>query len=99
MKITGIKLAIIQLGIKKRKGAVHKRRHQSRGRGFAKRCTYFISLFSKNDDEGGGTIYQNLKMKGFTGISEVNTCAFKGKKCASITVVHINEISVILIKK
>ena len=35
-------------------GAVHKRRHQSRGRGFAKRCSYLISLFSKSDDEGGG---------------------------------------------
>ena len=35
-------------------GAVHKRRHQSRGGGFAKRCSYLISLFSKSDDEGGG---------------------------------------------
>ena len=35
-------------------GAVHKRRHQSRGEGgFAKRWSYLISLFSKNDDEGG----------------------------------------------
>ena len=36
-------------------GAVHKRRHQSRGEGegFAKRWSYLISLFGKNDDEGG----------------------------------------------
>ena len=25
-----------------------------RGGGYAKRLSYFISLFSKNDDEGGG---------------------------------------------
>ena len=35
-------------------GAVHKRRHQSRGRGFAKRWSYLIRLFSKSDDDGGG---------------------------------------------
>ena len=34
-------------------GTVHKRRHQSRGRGFDKRWFYLRSLFSKNDDEGG----------------------------------------------
>ena len=35
------------------KGAIHKRRHQSRGRGFIKRWSYLISLFSKSDDKGG----------------------------------------------
>ena len=34
-------------------GAVHKRRHQSRGRGVPKRWSYLISLFSKSDYEGG----------------------------------------------
>ena len=42
-------------------GAVHKRRHQSRGRGVAKRWSYFY-LFSKSDDEGrrGGQKSQKI---------------------------------------
>ena len=40
--------------------AVHKWRHQSRGRGIAKRWSYLKNLSSKNDDQGRGRV-KNLK--------------------------------------
>ena len=48
------------------KGAVYKRRHQSRGMGFTKRWSYLVSLFSESDDEGGkGEGQKSLKIDDF----------------------------------
>ena len=43
-------------------GAVHKRRHQSRGRGVNQNMILLYKFFSKSDDEGGRGVKNLLKL-------------------------------------
>ena len=62
--------------VKFSKRGVHKRRHQSRGRRFAKRWSYLINLFSKNDDEGGGRVKKSQNIDDVFYERPLTTCYF-----------------------